>query len=134
MLRGSAVIAVTLLLTACGSGTATPGPTSPAATTPASTTPASAAVCAPSDEAGTITAAMDGNAFVPATLSAAVGDVVTWTNGDSVPHGIALDSDDTRCTESISGGQSGGMTFSEAGTYPFHCFIHANMKGTITIS
>ncbi len=32
------------------------------------------------------------------------------------------------------GGGKASLTFSVAGTYPFHCTIHSSMKGTITIT
>ena len=94
------VLAMTaaLALAACAgggtTGTASAGPPEPAASAPASrsrgiaTPEPGAGVCAPSTEAGTVEAAMTGNAFSPGTIQAKVGDVITWTNGDGVPaHG-----------------------------------------------
>jgi plastocyanin len=137
--RSLAVLSATLLLAACGGGGgSTTAPTTGggggATTPPAATQATAGGTCAPTTGSGTVTASIENRTFSPATITAKVGEVISWTNGDSVPHGVALDADDTKCTASISGGGTGGTSFSAAGTYPFHCFVHPSMKGTITIS
>jgi len=72
-------------------------------------------------------------AFGPAAITAKVGDVVGFTNKDSVNHTATLD-DGSCTTDSLSNGATGALTFTAAGTYPFHCKIHPTMKGTITVS
>ena len=72
-------------------------------------------------------------AFGPADIQAKVGDTVTFTNDDTAPHTATLD-DGSCSTGTISPGSSDGLTFTAAGTYPFHCKIHSSMKGTITVS
>lgn len=142
MLRGPAVLGLTLALAACsGNGGATTAPTTAATTgtvatnPPASTGTGTADVCAPdtSGAAAVVSAGIEGNAFLPASISAKVGDVITWTNSDGVAHGIQVD-DGPRCTGAIAGRGTGSTTFSEAGAFPFHCFVHPSMKGTFTIS
>jgi plastocyanin len=136
--RGLTVVSTALLVAACGGGgggtTSVPPTGGGGATTVPSTGGGSAAVCAPASGTGTVTAGMEGQAFVPSTINAKVGDVITWTNGDGVPHGVALDDGDIKCTSSIAGGASGSTSFSAAGTYPFHCFVHPSMKGSFVIS
>jgi plastocyanin len=136
--RGLATLATAVALAACsGSGQTTtpPVPASQAAgggQTPGATT-AGSAVCA--DSTGTTTADVAVGDFTWGPVNAKVGDVITWTNSDSVPHRVALD--DGSCTMSGNIAQGGGkasLVFSVAGTYPFHCAIHSTMKGTITIS
>ena len=95
---------------------------------------AGAGVCAPSTEAGTVEAAMTGNAFSPGTIQAKVGDVITWTNNDAVPHTATYKDDPTCTTERLGQGESGGLTFSAAGTYAFFCKIHTDMTGTIEVT
>ncbi|OGN89057.1 MAG: hypothetical protein A2Z74_00750 [Chloroflexi bacterium RBG_13_46_9] len=71
-------------------------------------------------------------AFSPATLTIKVGTTVTWTNKDSTTHTVISDSGVF---------QSGNMapnatftyTFSNAGTFPYHCSIHPSMKGTVVV-
>ena len=119
------------LLAACSTGT-TPT-TAPAATSgPAATT--AAAPCADSTDPTTISASVVGNAWTPADVTAKVGEVITWSNGDTVPHKVALDDGSCQMSANIAGGASKSLVFSVAGTFPFHCAVHPTMKGTITIS
>ena len=139
--RGIATLATAVALAACSGGTSpTTGPATegPAATTvsatqgPAATTGGSA-VCTDSTGPTTVQATVANFQWGP--VSAKVGDVITWTNSDTAPHKVALD--DGSCTMSgniAGGGGKASLVFSVAGTFPFHCTIHPNMKGTITIS
>lgn len=124
---------LSLALAACGSSAASVAP-SAAASTPASAPAASAAAaCAESAAAGTVKVSIENFAFNPSAITAKVGDVITFTNGDSAGHTATLD-DGSCFTPTIAGGNSDGLTFTKAGTYPFHCAIHSTMKGTITVS
>jgi plastocyanin len=136
--RGIATLVTAVALAACSGGTTSPATTAagtqapPGSQAPAATT-ATAAVCADSTGTTTVDAAVGGNQWGP--VSAKVGDVITWTNSDAVPHRFALDDGSCEMSGNIppSGGKA-SLVFSVAGTYPFHCTIHSNMKGTITIS
>lgn len=133
-----------LMLAACSGGaTPTPPPASaapsPAATaesTPASTpepTIEPAAACAPGSAAGDVAVAIADFAFNPAEISASVGQTVSFTNSDAAPHTATLD-EGSCTTPNLSQGLASGLTFSAAGTYPYHCNVHPSMKGTITVS
>ena len=116
--------AAMLTLAACGGGTASETPASDApASAPASEAPTTSA-CAPSTDAGTVEAGMEGQAFVPSTITASVGDVIAWTNNDSVPHTATLTDDPDCTTDNLGNGATGALTFSEAGTYAFFCKVH----------
>jgi plastocyanin len=129
-----------LLLAACSGGGTTPtaGVSSPepaaSASAPAASGGAGAGTCAPSTEPGTVEAAMGGNAFSPATITAKVGDVIAWTNGDSVPHTATLRDDPACTTENLGNGETGALTFSAAGTYEYFCKVHPDMAGTIEVT
>jgi plastocyanin len=147
--RGIATLATAVALAAC-SGSATSAPTTAAGTQAASTqaapgtqaastqapaaTTATSAVCADSTATTTVDAAVGNFEWGP--VSAKVGDVITWTNSDSVPHRVALDDGSCEMSANIAGsGGKASLVFSVAGTYPFHCVVHPTiMKGTITIS
>jgi len=75
---------------------------------------------------------ISGYAFSPATIRVKVGGTVTWTNQDPVAHTVTADggSFDTKL---ISQGKSASVTFDKAGTYPYHCTPHPNMKGTVIV-
>jgi plastocyanin len=124
-----------LALSACasGSGTAAPAATAPQPGESVASAPAAGGGgCATSSEAGAVTAGMENFAFVPADVTAAVGETITWTNADSAPHTVTLD--DGACdTGNIAQNASAGLVFDAAGSYPYHCTVHPNMTGTITI-
>lgn len=126
IVRAICVFATAVALAACsGGGAATTGPGG--ATQAAS-------VC--QDSTGTTTVdATVANFEWSQPVNAKVGDVITWTNSDSASHRVGTD--DGTCTMGAPIKGSGGkasLVFTKAGTYPFHCTIHSNMKGTITIS
>jgi plastocyanin len=126
---------LTLVLAACGGGSATSAPaaSSPAASAPASSPPAAAEVCAPSETTGTVAANARGFAFAPATISVAAGEAVTWSNGDPAPHSVILDGGECE-TANFGEGESATLVFNVPGTYTFHCGVHPNMTGTIEVS
>lgn len=143
VLAMTAILSLVACSPASSGGTASVGPPEPALTAPPSAPPASAAAtggasgggaCAPSSAPGTIQAAMTGNAFSPGTIQAKVGDVITWTNGDGVPHTATYKDDPACTTERLGQGESGGLTFSAAGTYAFFCKIHTDMTGTVEVT
>ena len=76
--------------------------------------------------------AISGSSFSPANLTVAVGDTVTWTNSDQISHTATADGGSFD-TGSLSNTESGTVTFSTAGSFPYHCSIHPNMTGTITV-
>jgi plastocyanin len=74
---------------------------------------------------------IDNFTFAPAELKVRVGDTVTWSNHDDIPHTVvsagkfrskALDTDDTF-----------SFTFTAAGEYPYFCSLHPHMTGTIKV-
>ncbi len=135
--------AMFLILSACSGGATASAPAT-AAPAPASEAPASApasesaaaggAACAPSTEAGTVSAAMANIAFNPASITASAGDVITWTNNDSAQHTATVKSDPTCTTETLANGATGSIVFNTAGSYEFFCKIHPTMTGTIEVS
>ena len=74
-------------------------------------------------------------AFSPATLRIGPGTRLTWTNRSSVGHTVTPDSpSEFTGSAFISPGSTFSVTFSQAGTYPYHCAIHPFMTGTIMVS
>jgi plastocyanin len=128
ILRGIATLATAAALAACsGGGTATSAPATGASAT-------QAPACIDSTDPTTVEATVADFAWSQ-PISAKVGDVITWTNSDTAAHRVATD--DGSCTMGANIAGSGGkqsLVFNKAGTYAFHCTLHANMTGTITIS
>jgi plastocyanin len=71
-------------------------------------------------------------AFNPSTVTVNVGDTVTWTNNDSVPHTATAD-DNSFDTGNIDPGTSDSVTFTSAGSFPYSCTIHPTMRGTVVV-
>ena len=74
---------------------------------------------------------IDNFTFSPAELKVKVGDTVTWTNHDDIPHTVvsagkfrskALDTDDRF-----------SFTCTKAGDYQYFCSIHPHMTGMIKV-
>jgi plastocyanin len=126
------ILTISVLLAACGGSAATAAPTSP----PVLVTPAATAspICdEPAAGAATdVEASVGGFAWSPVT--AKVDQVVTWTNGDGVPHKVVLDDENCAMKTNIPGNGTNSLVFSKAGTFKFHCAIHGQMPGEITIT
>ena len=71
-------------------------------------------------------------AFSPATLTVAVNTTVKWTNKDGVNHTVSSDSS-WFDSGSIGSGGTYSRQFTVAGTYSYHCNIHAGMNGKVIV-
>ena len=84
----------------------------------------------------TIPVSIQNFAFTPSTIAARAGDVIVFTNNDTVPHtvtqsttsGVGFRSDP------IAPGTTYTLTIDEPGTYEFFCEFHPAMTGTIIAS
>jgi plastocyanin len=74
---------------------------------------------------------IDNFTFSPAEVKVKVGDTVTWSNHDDIPHTVvsagkfrskAMDTDNTF-----------SFTFTAAGEYKYFCSLHPHMTGTIKV-
>lgn len=70
--------------------------------------------------------------YSPVTLTIKVGDSVTWTNNDSATHTATADTGSFD-TGNLTKGQSKTITFTNKGTFTYHCTFHPNMKGTLIV-
>lgn len=59
------------------------------------------------------------------------GTTVTWVNNDNVTHTSTSDTGVWNST--LAPGASFSMAFPSAGTFTYHCAIHPNMVGTVTV-
>ncbi|HEU4953475.1 MAG TPA: cupredoxin family copper-binding protein [Gemmatimonadales bacterium] len=78
------------------------------------------------------TVTMDDFFFSPASVSVAVGDLVTWRNAGNEPHNAVAD-DGSFDTGTVAAGQRASRMFSKPGTFSYICTIHPNMKGTVRV-
>jgi plastocyanin len=80
----------------------------------------------------TMTVSIEDFFFSPANMTVAPGTTVTWVNNGQAPHTSTAD-DGTWDSGTLQPGESFSFTFNQAGTYTYHCTIHPNMTGTITV-
>jgi plastocyanin len=75
-------------------------------------------------------------AFQPAKITVKKGTTVTWTNQDSIRHDVAPDdpTDFFRKSDLLDKGESYSVTFSEVGTFTYHCTPHPQMTGTVEVT
>jgi plastocyanin len=112
------VIAVAVALAMTGCSTSTTTGTDGAGTSGTGTS------------AGGTTIVEQNFAFNPSTVTVAVGDTVTFSNQDTVPHHVFVGTTDL-------GVQQPGATVTwsadKDGTFGVQCMIHASMTGQITV-
>jgi len=70
--------------------------------------------------------------FNPSSIEVAVGTEVTFTNNDSTAHTITSD-DGAFDSGQLASGQSFKHTFTQAGTFTYHCSIHTTMHGNVIV-
>jgi plastocyanin len=119
-------LAVLALIVVSGCASSTP------ATTPAATPPATSGSSSSAAPAAAATAVTIANfAFSPAEVTVKVGDTVTWTNNDSVPHTVTgADFDSSQ----LAPGATFSHTFTKAGSFDYKCMIHPSMApGKVTV-
>jgi plastocyanin len=74
-------------------------------------------------------------AFSSANITVKKGTAVTWTNKDAVAHTVVeTDGQDGPKSQDLNQGQSYSFTYNTAGTFKYHCSIHAQMTGTVTVT
>lgn len=71
-------------------------------------------------------------AFDPSSLSLKVGDVVRWTNDQSVTHTVT--SNDDLWDATVASGDMFEHTIDESGIFPYFCAIHPSMTATLEVS
>jgi plastocyanin len=74
---------------------------------------------------------IDNFTFTPAELKVKVGDTVTWTNHDDIPHTVVSAGKYRSKTMDTDGTFS--FTFTSAGDYKYFCSLHPHMTGMIKV-
>jgi plastocyanin len=82
---------------------------------------------------GTVAIGIRNNAFSPAILTVKKGAKVTWQNHDQVSHTVTSDSGKALDSGNLAQDGTYSVTFSDVGTYAYHCDLHPNMKGKIIV-
>jgi plastocyanin len=74
---------------------------------------------------------IDNFVFEPAQLAVKVGQTVTWTNRDDIPHTVVCAGKFRSKTMDTDGTFS--FTFAAPGEYKYFCSLHPHMTGTIKV-
>jgi plastocyanin len=74
--------------------------------------------------------AMKNMKFSPATIEIKKGDTVEWKNDDITPHTATSPTFDSG---SIDPDKSWRHTFTDAGSFPYTCTFHPDMKAAVTV-
>ena len=77
------------------------------------------------------TVSIDNFTFTPQSITVKVGDTVTWTNRDDIPH-VVVSAGKFR-SKALDTDNSFSFTFTKAGDYPYFCSLHPHMTGTIKV-
>lgn len=72
------------------------------------------------------------NDFSPKEITVSVGDTVTWTNKDDVPHTVTA-YDKSFDSKLFKGEESWSHTFTKPGRYEYYCSPHPWMKGVVIV-
>jgi plastocyanin len=70
--------------------------------------------------------------YQPDPVTVQAGGKVIWQNEDVAPHTATAD-DGSFDTGTIEQGKLKSETFKRAGTYPYFCEIHPDMRGTVEV-
>src|ERR1700743_1932386 len=73
----------------------------------------------------------DNYTCTPAEVKVKVGDTVTWTNHDDIPHTVVSAGKYRSKTMDTDGTFS--FTFVSAGDYKYFCSLHPHMTGTVKV-
>ena len=78
---------------------------------------------------------IDNFAFSPADITIKKGTMVTWTNKDSATHTVTeTDGKTGPDSGSVATNASYRFTYNSVGTFKYHCSIHPDMTGTVTVT
>ncbi len=71
--------------------------------------------------------------FGPAILKVRVGQTVTWTNDDDIPHTVVA-VDHSFKSKVLDTGEHFSFTFTKAGLFPYFCSLHPHMTGKVMVT
>ena len=107
-------------------------PTVPPPETAAAVAPAAARTTPLELESGTVRVDIKDLAFGPATLRIKVGQTVEWVNADPLAHTVTAD-DKSWGSGFLNQGGRYSRRFTAAGSFPYHCEPHPQMRARIIV-
>ncbi|MDB5680101.1 cupredoxin family copper-binding protein [Sphingomonas bacterium] len=95
--------------------------------------PATIAISAPAPAPAPAKVHISNFTFGPKALTVKVGQTVTWTNDDDIPHTVVA-TDKSFRSKVLDTGQSFSFTFTKAGAFAYFCSLHPMMTGKIVVA
>lgn len=96
--------------------------------------PASPALVAANAGAAEITVSMDGAAYQPVQVNAAVGDTLRFVNNDTVKHDVFVPTADHAFDlGALEPGEERRLTLRKAGTFEVECVFHPEMLSKVEV-
>ena len=92
---------------------------------------AALSLCLSAARADEMKVTIDNFTFTPPELKLKVGDTVTWTNHDDIPHTVV--SAGKFRSKTLDTDNAFSFTFTQAGDYKYFCSLHPHMTGTIKV-
>jgi plastocyanin len=71
--------------------------------------------------------------FGPKAVTVKVGQTITWTNDDDIPHTVVA-TDKSFRSKVLDTGQSFSFTFAKPGQIAYFCSLHPMMTGKVTVT
>ena len=134
MPRLPATVLACLALAACGlvagCGDDNKDTSSTPATPPAAAPPPAAAAAA----GDVVKVTMKDIKFVPADITAKVGQKIEWTNTDTPAHNVTAKDGADFASDTLNPGDTFDYTPTKAGKIDYVCTIHPGQSGTITVT
>jgi len=93
----------------------------------------SARPAAPVAAAGPVAVHISNFTFGPKMVTVKVGQTVTWTNDDDIPHTVVA-TDKSFRSKVLDTGQSFSFTFAKPGQVAYFCSLHPMMTGKVTVA
>lgn len=116
-------------LSACGGGTTAEPTKVPPTKAPEPTPLPPTEIPEPSGESiSEVIVEIVDSSFESKTITVPVGTTVIWTHNGNFPHTVTLDNG-SYDSGNLSSGDIVSFTFTEAGTYNYHCSIHGGPSG-----
>jgi plastocyanin len=86
----------------------------------------------PADIQGDNQVSIDNFSFTPQTLTISAGTKVTWVNHDDVGHTVTSN-DGKFKSKTLDTNESFSYTFTDSGTYEYHCSVHPRMTAKVIV-
>ena len=83
--------------------------------------------------AGPARVEIKGFTYHEVTTVISAGDAITFRNADRAAHTVTPDRGGFADSGTLERGAMKHITFSRAGTYPYHCAFHPFMHGTVVV-